>query len=346
MGRPHLDAHEIGRDPLLQHIESPGVEGVIDLQCDARDPLLAGDRGQRRELVGRTGERRRLRTVVSCDIDRVRLRPIDQVLRGFGVRRDHEHAALAAQTFLILAAQMQDAQGVSPREEAAAFRRGDLADAVPEHGSGMEAIALEHRCQRRLDGEQQRLRPRGHVQDIARNAALQVRRNGPSCDVAVERIDFVDLATKGGVRPVGELAHLRILGAIAAEDENRLAVIERRHRSRRLPCLDAAIRVRLQRRDHGWGVVGAFGKRQGQPMGENLLLVDQRGRNLGDGCALDQCLGDLLASPAQRFGRGSRYQQDLRRPGARRSAVAGFAPTTCGFGAPRRMTCALVPPNP
>ncbi len=46
MGRPHLDAHEIGRDPLLQDIESSGVEGVIDLQSDARDPLLAGIRGQ------------------------------------------------------------------------------------------------------------------------------------------------------------------------------------------------------------------------------------------------------------------------------------------------------------
>ncbi len=165
------DRCEVGAHPGHDRVDVGGMGG----QAHRDPPCVQPVRGQVGEEFGRgvavAGDDHGPRAVVRGDHEAAvpAAQPrLDLVGRG----QHRDHVALPGQGRLGLAPQGHHPRGVVQGQRAADRGRGDLADAVPEHGSRFHTVGAPQRGERHRHGEQQGL---DHVGAVPGGCARRVR---------------------------------------------------------------------------------------------------------------------------------------------------------------------------
>ena len=170
------------------------------------------------------------------------------------------HLALAAGQALVVAAVVDDPDGIGQAQRAAGPGRGHLADAVADHGQGFDAVLAQQGGEADLDGEQCRLGDLGTRQAPVAVASLEL---GAQREVAVALEEGVHLVHGGGEgrRTDQQLgAHGFPLAAVAGVDEGRA-----------LGSLQALAAGQL-----GGGLLGLGSGEGGEDPGRLLLVLGEQ----------------------------------------------------------------------
>ncbi|GAB4064583.1 hypothetical protein GCM10028812_04010 [Ancylobacter sonchi] len=215
---------EIGDHLVFQRVEQVRMEGVVEIHQDHRDAFLPHPLLRRLDVLGRAAQRDRGRAVHRRDGDAAEPVAVEEGLHLGGAGGGDRHAALALDALLVEAAQMDEAHGFLEAERAGRPGRRDFADAVAEHHVRGDALRAQRRHQRRLDGEQQRLRGRGFLQPDGEVVGVETLDDRPARQRREQRVDAVDMGAEDGVARIGATPHAGPLAAIAGEHEGGLAV--------------------------------------------------------------------------------------------------------------------------
>ena len=196
------------------------VECVVDAQnLTQYIRLLAADLGD--ELIEqrtRAGDAYELRAIDRGNLE-LSVEFFKVVPHAPGGEPDRGHAALPPCPLLQPAAVIDDIHGLRQRERAGNVRRGDFADAVPDHRLGPDAPRRQPLGKRHLQREYRRLGDDGLVDARAILRSRQLVEQRPSGPLREELVAALDGLSKQRILPQQPAPHAPPLGALPGEHE-------------------------------------------------------------------------------------------------------------------------------